>query len=108
MGPVRYEIKVTPLAGVVRVEAVLFAEARPGLPPLGTQFITKGFGGSEPCVSYVWPPNWWERWRGVTWDLKVEQAKVKVERWARQRVSATAEAKAAAATATERGAGRLG
>jgi hypothetical protein len=103
----RYEIRVRPLQGAVMVEAVLFDEPVPGLPPLGTQFIAKGFGGSGPWVAYVYPPNWWERWRGVSWDQKVERARAKVEHWAQREVATAAAARAAWAAAEkgERGGG---
>jgi len=81
----RYEVQVRPLVGVVKVEAVLFGRWPDG------------------PVAYVWPPSWWERWRGVTWEQKVERAKARVERWARRWLAASLAA--AAVTRGERGGG---
>jgi len=99
----RYEVQVTPLQGMVKVEAVLFDESAPALSSLEAQVIVTACSGPTPCVIYVWPPNWWERWRGVTWEQKVQRAKEKVERWARERLAASLAA--AAATRGERGGG---
>jgi hypothetical protein len=49
----RYEVLVTPLAGVVKVEAVLFADAPPGLPPMVSQWVTRGFTAREEAT----PPS---------------------------------------------------
>jgi len=87
----RYEIRVTRLSGVVQVEAVLFDESAPALSSPEAQAIVTACSGPTPCVIYVWPPNWWERWRGVTWEQKVERAKATVERWARERLATRGE-----------------
>jgi hypothetical protein len=99
----RYEVLVTPMAGVVKVEAILFDESAPALSSPEAQVIVTACSGPTPCVIYVWPPNWWERWRGVTWEDKVNRAKAKVERWARERLAVILAVEAA--THGERGGG---
>ena len=100
----RYEVRVTPLVGVVKVEAVLIVQSPHGLSQ-ASQWIRRGLylGGDRPPLIYVWPPNWWERWWGVTWAQKVERAKARVERWARERGEAFAAA--CAVVQGERGGG---
>jgi len=58
-----WEVDVYPVGEVVRVQL------RKGL----MCRYTTGFRPPGDC--YVYPPNWLERWWGITWEQKVDAAK---------------------------------
>lgn len=61
LGP--WEVDVYPVGETVRVQL------RKGL------IVRRGLHTIPPGDRHVYPPNWFERWRGITWEQKIEVAR---------------------------------
>ena len=80
-----YEVNMRPLGKFIYVEII--NRKTKGIAQVPFPYIR------HPYVCYVPPPNWFERWRNITWKQKVETVRLRfqhiADKWNREEAAAT-------------------